>query len=800
MREGHGARLEAALAGRYRIERGLGQGGMATVYLAEDLRHERRVAVKVLKPELAAVLGGERFLQEIKTTAALQHPHVLALYDSGEADGFLFYVMPYVEGESLRDRLDREKQLGVDEAVRIATQVADALDYAHRRGVVHRDIKPANILLSDGGALVADFGIALAVSAAGAGRMTETGLSLGTPHYMSPEQATAEKDVTGRSDVYSLAGVLYEMLTGQPPHTGGSVQAVIMKIVTERPDPVTRARRSVPRNVDAALAKALEKLPADRFQTAADFAAALKDPGFEIAAAGVAGAVSHGRWSGLTTAFAGAAVVMAAVAAWAVLGRGSAQTSPVLRYALELPRGQGLKGLGIRFALSPDASLLAYVGEGPDGGRQLWLRRRDELEATPLPGTEWAEAPFFSPDGTRVGYFSPRGTIKISPVDGGPPRTVTDTLVGSAGATWSRDGFIYADALGDGGLVRVNPESGATEPFTTLGPEDKEHIWPQALPDGGGVLFNIRDADGIRFHVAVADASTGSYRILAEGVYATYATSGQLLFVSSLDPSLGNLDLTVWAQPFDLRSRTLSGEAVPVLQDFSWLTMGMPGLTPELAISASGTLMYTATQSPALRDSTELVWVERNGSARAIDPSWKDLVTQQGLALSPDGRRLAVVLGGEIWVKDLDRGPLSKVSFEGALRPTWTRRRQSGVHLRKPGGVQPGPHPQRRRRRRRRPAPRRGPPGHGGRVHSRPQLGRLPLRGRRGQRHPGAPSDRRPGARASGGVPGAGDAPGRVPRRAVGGVHHARERKAGGLGSAPLRRGGRELAGVAQRR
>ena len=211
-------RLSAALGGRYRIERELGAGGMATVYLAEDLKHDRKVAIKVLKPELAAVLGAERFVQEIKTTASMSHPHILPLFDSGTADGFLFYVMPYIEGETIRDKLNRETQCGVDEAVRITREVADALDYAHRRGVIHRDIKPENLLLHDGRAMVMDFGIALAVSAAAGGRMTETGLSLGTPHYMSPEQATAEKDLTPRADVYSLATVCYEMLTGNPPH------------------------------------------------------------------------------------------------------------------------------------------------------------------------------------------------------------------------------------------------------------------------------------------------------------------------------------------------------------------------------------------------------------------------------------------------------------------------------------------------------------------------------------------------------------------------------------------------------
>ena len=257
------ARLSTALADHYQIERRLGEGGMATVYLAEDLKHKRKVALKVLKPDLAAVLGAERFVQEITTTANLQHPHILPLFDSGtagETDGgtpFLYYVMPYIEGETLRDKLDRETQLSIDEAVRIASDVAGALDYAHRHGVIHRDIKPENILLHDGRPMVADFGIALAVSAAAGGRMTETGLSLGTPHYMSPEQATAEKDLSARSDVYSLGSVLYEMLTGSPPHVGASAQQIIMKIVTEEAAPVTSLRKSVPPNVAAAVAKSL---------------------------------------------------------------------------------------------------------------------------------------------------------------------------------------------------------------------------------------------------------------------------------------------------------------------------------------------------------------------------------------------------------------------------------------------------------------------------------------------------------------------------------------------------------------
>ncbi len=259
-------RLRDALADRYLIERELGQGGMATVYLAQDVRHDRKVALKVLRAELAAILGGERFLHEIRTTANLQHPHILPLHDSGEADGIVYYVMPYVEGESLRDRLVRERQLPIEDAVRIAREVADALDYAHRKGVIHRDIKPENILLHDGRAQVADFGIALAVSTAGGGtRMTETGMSLGTPHYMSPEQAMGEREITARSDVYALGCVLYEMLVGEPPFNGPTAQAIVARVMTEQPRSLTIQRHTIPAHIEAAVRVALEKLPAERW-------------------------------------------------------------------------------------------------------------------------------------------------------------------------------------------------------------------------------------------------------------------------------------------------------------------------------------------------------------------------------------------------------------------------------------------------------------------------------------------------------------------------------------------------------
>jgi serine/threonine-protein kinase len=266
-------RVRAALANRYRIERVIGEGGMATVYLAEDLKHHRQVALKVMRSELAATVGAERFLREIEIAARLSHPHILPVHDSGEATGFLFYVMPYVEGESLRERLLRQSQLPADEAVRLAREVAEALGYAHKRGIIHRDIKPGNILLSEGHALVMDFGIARAVE--GGEALTQTGLAVGTPQYMSPEQALGSREVDARTDVYAVGGVLYEMLAGEPPFAGPTPQAVLTRSLTEDPRPLRATRAGLPESVERVVQQAMSTSPADRYQTGGELAEAL---------------------------------------------------------------------------------------------------------------------------------------------------------------------------------------------------------------------------------------------------------------------------------------------------------------------------------------------------------------------------------------------------------------------------------------------------------------------------------------------------------------------------------------------
>ena len=411
-------RLTTALADRYRIERELGQGGMATVYLAHDVRHDRKVAVKILHPELAAVLGPERFLTEMRVTANLQHPHILPLFDSGTADGQLYYVMPLVEGESLRDRLTRERQLPIDDAIRITVEVANALDYAHRHQVVHRDIKPENILLHDGSALVADFGIALAVSNAGDKRLTQTGLSLGTPHYMSPEQATGDKTVDGRTDIYSLGCVLFEMLTGEPPFSGPSTQAIVAKVLTE-PVPGVRSRRpTVSPGVEAVVHKAVQKLPADRFATPQAFAQALRSPDHSPALTAVSSrATSPGRrWAMIGGAVAGLAAIAGAYA----LGRQGTSTGPNAdAWTLEQLGGPGV---AMNPRVSPDGRTIAFaamVGRttqlavlNPETGD--WRVLTSDTTQGAVNVASW------SPDGTRIyyGVFNegPNGIYSITPL------------------------------------------------------------------------------------------------------------------------------------------------------------------------------------------------------------------------------------------------------------------------------------------------------------------------------------------------------------------------------------------------
>ncbi|MGH7688780.1 MAG: protein kinase domain-containing protein [Gemmatimonadaceae bacterium] len=672
-------RLSAALADRYRIERELGAGGMATVYLAADVKHDRQVAIKVLKPELAAVLGADRFVVEIKTTAALSHPHILPLFDSGTADGYLYYVMPYVDGETLRDTLNRETQLGIDEAVKIATEVADALDYAHRHGVVHRDIKPENILLHDGRPMVADFGIALAVSAAAGGRMTETGLSLGTPHYMSPEQATADKDITNRSDIYSLASVLYEMLTGEPPHMGNSAQQIIMKIVTEDAAPVTKLRKSVPPNVAAAVAKALEKLPADRFVSAAEFAAALGNPGFRTAtgAAAIGGGPLNAGFRGTTRAFAAIAAVLLIAAAWGWLRPRAA--APEIRYGLALPLGAALLPGASAPTPAPDGSYLVYAGPGTGSARRLWIKRRDQYAPTPIIGTDGAASFALSPDSKWIAFTGPTpGALRKVPVDGGVPVLLVGDGAGLySGVTWvDQQTIAYVNAgqdfrAGSHGISEVSAAGGSPR-LLWKGDAAALAFGVSALPNGRGVLINECGVTCVGTDVFAFDMRTHTTRLLERDVRspAAYLPPGYLAYLRS--------DATLYAVPFDLDHLTTSGTAIPIADSLALPVSS--GDTP-FHVSNAGTLIMT--RSAGLSTPPyEMDWVDQAGRITPVDTGWTfhptALLSNEGWSLSPDEKRLVIGLstsaGDGIWVKELPAGALQRITYDSTpdFRPRWT--------------------------------------------------------------------------------------------------------------------------------
>ncbi len=645
-------RLAAALADRYHVERELGAGGMATVYLARDLRHERPVALKVLHPELGAVLGGDRFLAEIKTTAVLQHPNILQLFDSGIADGLLYYVMPFVEGETLRGRLAREKQLPVDEAVTIARGVAAALDYAHRHGVIHRDIKPENILLQDGQPLVADFGIALAVKAAGGVRLTQTGLSLGTPQYMSPEQATGERELDARSDVYALAAVTYEMLAGEPPFSGSTTQAIIAKLMTEEPRAVSVLRRAVPAQVEAAVHRALEKLPADRFATAAQFGEALmSDAKTQSRKVGTSARHTPSVFPSFRLSVLLAILAFAGLAAGFVLGRGretKSSSSPPSQLAIVTPGfGIGMAGISRQVSIAPDGETVAYFASGTTGGGQVMLRRLDAAAPVRLQGADFVFDVQFAPDGRSLYFDGASGNMERMPLSGGA-RTPLPGVTASSFMAWQSDGTLWFNGAGLG-LLRVPAGGGTPQERFRRDAQGRTLIIQQVLPgdrEAVVVRYPSTGTAGEAMILGLADGKTTP--LLEQRVVAVRYSAGSLVYVLP--------DATMDAVGFDPKSHRLIGEPVHLAADVSLSGTGIA----QFAASANGTVVYIPAQARAL------VLVDRSGAARPLTDQQRNFHNPH---FSPDGRRIAVDFpsqdGRDVWILDRDQGGLlTRVTFD----------------------------------------------------------------------------------------------------------------------------------------
>jgi serine/threonine protein kinase/Tol biopolymer transport system component len=667
------SRLQQALGTAYVIERELGGGGMSRVFVADEAALGRKVVIKVLRPELAEGLSAERFKREVRVAARLQHPHIVPLLAAGEIGAeMLFYTMPFVEGESLRQRLAREGALPVGVTVAIMCDVAGALAYAHRNGIVHRDIKPENILLSDGSAVVADFGIAKAISASRDGdahtsTLTALGTSLGTPVYMAPEQATGDV-VDHRADLYALGVVGYEMLAGRPPFEGRTAQQLLAAHATQAPELIARQRASVPLALGALVMQLLEKNPADRPQSADDVRRRLDALPATTASRSSSDAsspeptvptpsVRSRRRVGPLAAVA----ALIAVTAGAMLTRSRHPEPPARSVVgfLPAPVGQALRpDAGV--ALSPDGDRLAFVAEDRSGAMAIWVRALDSLVASRIPGTDGASGPFWSPDGLSLGYFA-GGQLQTSDLRGGTRRALCPAPR-PAGAAWTRHGVIvYSPDFLSVPLFQVRASGGSCTQLTHFRPGESVHRRPSLLPDDRHVLMNNGRTGAVSLDVV--DLATGRMTPV-EGIAGDgqFVAPDWILFRDGATSSL-------FVQRLDLKKFKLVGEPRLVLEK-----VGSVRTFPSYSATANALVafqMYTGDQS--------LVWVDRRSvvvdSVHApVGPS--PYFSAKSAALSHDGRRIAFAATGPLWVYDRDRNVATRahtgiIAGQGILEPAW---------------------------------------------------------------------------------------------------------------------------------
>jgi eukaryotic-like serine/threonine-protein kinase len=661
--------------GPYEIGAPLGAGGMGEVYRARDTRLERSVAIKILPAQFSSdPVRKQRFEREAKTISSLNHPHICVLYDVGSQDGLDYLVMECVEGETLAKRLEKGP-LPLEQVLKYGTQIADALDRAHRSGVIHRDLKPGNIMLTPTGAKLLDFGLAkpaapltslatLTATAAKQSPATEQGAIVGTFQYMSPEQIEGN-DLDGRSDIFSLGAVLYEMLTGQRAFQGKSQLSVASAILEKEPAPISRVKPLTPPALDHAIRRCLAKEPEERWQSAADLAGELQwiaEPGSQVEVPALLVSQRKVReriaW--------GAAAVLALVAialAIGFVGRAPKPLQP-MRLNAEIGVDASLFTiLGPSTILSPDGTGLAFVASSADQKQRLYLRPLDQLQASALPGTENVRDPFFSPNGEWIGFFADGKLKKIS-AHGGAVVTLCDAA-DDRGGSWSEDGTIVFTRGAGSGLSKISSAGGSPEQLTTLNQASEHtHRWSQVLPGGKAVLFtaNVLLGSFERADIVVYTMPTGQRKtVLHGGFYGRYVPTGHLVYMH---------ENTLFAVPFDAKRLEVTGQAAPILEGV--VTNANTG-GAQFSFSEAGNLVYVPGRSSAVLGS--IYWMERDGKFRPLRESPAGYLNP---AFSPDGKRLAMEIfdgkNNDIWVYELGRDTLMRLTFasEASRVPVWT--------------------------------------------------------------------------------------------------------------------------------